>query len=466
MLSLWQRFCFHRTIAGFSRTSRVTHARERPGSLWALRDKFKGHGIVQQWHRSLVKIVRHECFQAHNGIFVKPGDTIELEDGVFLRVKEVLHYVFSDRYWLIGWKFTRNEQTLGLPGNDPNEVYWVVHLTKNDSRPAVEQALVRVDVAQILRKRVMIMVNKTYPTHQGWPRADLRALGEGVLYCRWKHVVVTKKEKLVRLLDAFSVPAAEIDEASFQRLCAEDFDYGRNTPIADGTLCQSRLDGKGRECAHIGNDEPNSLSLGIKALSLDDNSRKVHAPAAYTFADVCCGGGGASRGAELAGFKLRWALDHNADACETYRLNFPQVRLYHKPLNELANMWRKDLKVDIMHISPPCQAFSQVNTSPNLSNDTLNIAANMEIGSCLDIARPRIATLEQTSGLMSLGYAGGKHSQHWGKIISQFTCRNYSIAWKTIDLAELGLPQRRKRLLMIASRYVCTHLSHLPYHSS
>ena len=158
----------------------------------------------------------------------------------------------------------------------------------------------------------------------------------------------------------------------------------------------------------------------------------------------------------MAGLQLRWALDHNTAACETFRLNFPEVRLYHKTLKDMIHMGREDLNVDIMHISPPCQAFSQANTSPNLHNDTLNIATNMEVGNCLDIVRPRIATLEQTSGLMSLGHASGRHREHRSKLISQFTSRSYSIAWGNVDLAKLGLPQPRKRLIMIASRYVST----------
>ena len=71
--------------------------------------------------------------------------------------------------------------------------------------------------------------------------------------------------------------------------------------------------------------EPKSLQLGIEALSLDYDSRGERVPAAYTFAGVCCGAGGASRGAEMAGFQVLWALDYNAAACETFRLNFPRL---------------------------------------------------------------------------------------------------------------------------------------------
>ena len=454
MLSLWRRFGLHTTIIRSHRTCRVAHSKDAVFSLCALSETFKGHVTIQQRHRSLVIHVKHEGFRAHNGIFVKPSDTIEIEDGTFIRVKEVLHDALDDRHWIVGWRFVRNTKTFGLPKQDPNEVYWVIHLARNDPRPAADQALVKVDDSQVLRKTTMSMVNETYPSHQKRIKAGLGVPDDGVLYCGWKHVIMTRTWKWKRPLDAFRIPAAEIVEASFQRLRAEDFDDGHNGPFVNETLFQHQLDGENEADTNIENKEPDSLSSAIEALSLDDNSRKNHAPAAYTFADVCCGAGGASRGAEVAGLQLRWALDHDADACATYRLNFPHVRLHQKPLQELINMRHEDLKVDIMHISPPCQAFSQANTSPNPTKDAENIAASMEIGTCLDVARPRIATLEQTSGLMSLGYAGGRHSQHFGNVIAQFTSRSYSVGWKNANLAEWGLPQPRIRLLMIASWYV------------
>ena len=464
MLSLWRRSGLRTTIIRSHRTCQVAHSKDAVVSLWALSETFKAHVTIRLRHHSSVIHVKHEGFRAHNGVFIKPSDTVEIEDGTFIRVKEVLHDAFNDRHWIIGWRFVRNVKTFGLPKQDPNEVYWVVYLARNDPRPAADQALVKVDDSQILRKTSMSMVNETYPSHQKRIKAGFGAPDDGVLYCRWKHVIMTKTWKWKRPLDAFRLLPAKIVEASFQRLRAEDFDDGHNDPFVDERLFRHRLDDEKKEAdTNMENKEPDSLSSAIEALSLDDNRGESDAPAAYTFADVCCGAGGASRGAEMAGLQLRWALDHDADACETYRLNFPHVRLHQKPLQELINMRHEDLKVDIMHISPPCQAFSQANTTPNRTKNAENIAASMEIGTCLDVARPRIATLEQTSGLMSLGYVEGRHSQHFGNVIAQFTSRNYSVGWKNADLAEWGLAQPRKRLLMIASWYVLSMHLNPPY---
>jgi DNA (cytosine-5)-methyltransferase 1 len=44
-----------------------------------------------------------------------------------------------------------------------------------------------------------------------------------------------------------------------------------------------------------------------------------------TVADVCCGAGGSSQGAELAGGRLRLGLHHNPLAIATHTTNFPHA---------------------------------------------------------------------------------------------------------------------------------------------
>ena len=118
------------------------------------------------------------------------------------------------------------------------------------------------------------------------------------------------------------------------------------------------------------------------ALSFNDNSRDECVPATYTFPNVYCGAGGASCGAEIVVLQSRWALDNNTAARETYRLDLPQVRLFHPQIKDVAHTRREYLEADIMHFSPPCQACPSAKTNPNLKNDAVNRAANKEVGSC------------------------------------------------------------------------------------
>lgn len=312
MFSLWRPLCLHATIARCPWTFRVAPSKEGPVSLWALRERLNSHFTIQQRYSShLVTYASDEGFKTHNGIFIKSGDTAELEDGTFLRVIQVLHNEFYNRYWIIGWRFARNTKTLGLPKH-PNEVYWVVHQAKNDLRPAAEQALIKVDNSQIRRKRTMTMVNTTTSGQSG---ADLGVPDDGALYCRWKHVIITKTGKRERPLDAFHIPASEITEASFQRLRTEECDGLHKDRTADETLRRLWRGITKRRGTCIDSQKPNSLLLAVEGLSLADHSQNERVPAAYTFADVCCGAGGASRGAEMAGLQLCWACKAILDFC-------------------------------------------------------------------------------------------------------------------------------------------------------
>lgn len=402
-----------------------------------LRDFVKWQVPILCRHKSTIReIVTGGGLTTLDGSIVKPYDTVELKDGTFLRVLCVMDVIRSgshNDFVMYGWKFVRNQRTSGLPKESPNEVYWVIHLTPKDSRPATDQALVRVSSALVVRKRRLSLIRENDISIR-----RSATFNNDELFCKRKHVVMTDTGKEERPLDAFSLPAAEIAEASFERLHEED------------------CDGESQNVTAVDVDKKNqhnvSLSSAVAALSLRDNTHDESILAPYTFADICCGAGGASRGAAMAGLELLYSLDHDPAACDNYRLNFPQVRLYQDNLDNFVSKKRLNLEADIMHFSFPCQAYSQANTRPNLEKDALNIAANMKLGGCLDIAKPRVAFIEQTSGLMSLGSRGGKHHTCFGNFIEQFTSRNYNVVWKNVNFAEYGLPQQRNRLIMVATR--------------
>lgn len=84
-------------------------------------------------------------------------------------------------------------------------------------------------------------------------------------------------------------------------------------------------------------------------------------------------------------------------------------------------------RVDILHISPPCQFWSPVHTREG-KNDEANIAA---LFVCLELTkklRPRIVTLKQTFGLTH-----AKHAPFFNSLIGSFTYLGYSIQWSVLS---------------------------------
>ena len=164
----------------------------------------------------------------------------------------------------------------------------------------------------------------------------------------------------------------------------------------------------------------------------------------YTFGDGFCGCGGVSRGAKKAGLCLTWAFDFADDMYRSYKANFPSTNVENVSAFEFATMERNRMKVDILHLSPPCQFFSPAHTTEG-QNDDRNTASSFCISLLLKQARPRIVTLENTLGLEQ------RHPLYLNAVIQQFTTLGFSVRWKIIDLRDFGVPQNRRRLIILAS---------------
>jgi DNA (cytosine-5)-methyltransferase 1 len=150
-----------------------------------------------------------------------------------------------------------------------------------------------------------------------------------------------------------------------------------------------------------------------------------------------------SRGAINAGLRIKWGFDFNLSACQTYALNFIGTSIYNVWANDFSEA-KGDHRVDICHLSPPCQYFSDAHTWEG-KDDEMNTASLFAIFNLLEKAKPRVVTLEQTSGLIR------RHPIFFNAVINMFTSRGFSVRWRVLNCADFGLPQRRMRLFVIAS---------------
>lgn len=164
----------------------------------------------------------------------------------------------------------------------------------------------------------------------------------------------------------------------------------------------------------------------------------------YTFGDCFCGAGGTSRGAVAAGLRVEWGFDFDRGACESYESNFYHAQVYHLWAHQFSALADQDHKVDICHLSPPCQFFSDAHTIYG-KDDDMNVASLFAIPALLQKAKPRVVTLEQTAGLPI------RHGLFFNAVVRMFTAQGFSVRWQILNLADFGLPQNRVRVFMIAS---------------
>ena len=153
------------------------------------------------------------------------------------------------------------------------------------------------------------------------------------------------------------------------------------------------------------------------------------------------------RGALMAGLMLMYGLDFCPNGCSTLEYNFPRAKIFEKAAYQFVALPDplKELFVDILHLSPPCQVFSPVHTVPG-RNDVMNFCSLFAVEELIKKAKPRMVTLEQTFGLLH-----DRFRDAFNSLIKMFTDLSFSVNWRIVDFHRLGLAQRRKRLIIVAA---------------
>jgi DNA (cytosine-5)-methyltransferase 1 len=148
----------------------------------------------------------------------------------------------------------------------------------------------------------------------------------------------------------------------------------------------------------------------------------------------------------MAGLRITWSFDMDERAVLTYKLNFPDADCREQSVDSfIADAEKLNFKVDILHISPPCQPFSPAHTTASPVRDEANEAAYLSVGRLLEVIKPRIVTIEETFGLESM------HIEWFSALIHDFIRIGYSMHWKILNCSDYGVPQSRKRLVIFGA---------------
>ncbi len=167
--------------------------------------------------------------------------------------------------------------------------------------------------------------------------------------------------------------------------------------------------------------------------------------------DLFAGAGGFSLGFHMAGFDIRCSVEWDKWACETLRLNFPEVpvieadicKLSTKEILETAGL--KTGECDIIIGGPPCQGVS---TSGKRALDDPRNRLMLEFVRVIREARPKSFCMENVPGLIS--FNKGMLLQ---EIMDEFNDALYHTNWKYLNAMNYGVPQDRKRVFIFGRRY-------------
>lgn len=160
------------------------------------------------------------------------------------------------------------------------------------------------------------------------------------------------------------------------------------------------------------------------------------------FIDLFSGLGGFHTGFTKSGYECVFASEINKNLRDLYKKNYGIM-----PHGDITTIRAEDIpEHDIICAGFPCQPFSLAGqqkgtacpTSGKLINDVIRIANHH---------KPKFVVLENVPNILTIA-----EGTFWKYIISSFDKIGYKINYRIISPVEVGIPQNRKRIFIVANR--------------
>jgi DNA (cytosine-5)-methyltransferase 1 len=169
-----------------------------------------------------------------------------------------------------------------------------------------------------------------------------------------------------------------------------------------------------------------------------------------TAISLFAGAGGCSLGFRQANYEIRFAMDIDPDAVQSYQRNFIGT------LSEVADIreFSADMllqrarlqpgELDILLGGPPCQGFSSagVKAGEDPRNSLLRHYVRL-----LEGLRPKWFLMENVEGLLT-----NARGAHVHDAVAAFLDAGYSVNVEKVYAQGYGVPQRRKRVFIVGNR--------------
>lgn len=196
---------------------------------------------------------------------------------------------------------------------------------------------------------------------------------------------------------------------------------------------------KGSLCKQIGNAVPPLLAFSIATQVKKQTKTK-------NLLDIFCGAGGLSLGFGWAGYNIIVANDNFKQACDTYRANHKDTLLIEGDVTN-RGVQRKILeiskreKIDIVVGGPPCQGFSHA--GKRMIDDPRNFLYK-EFVKIVGRLKPKVFVMENVEGILTIN-----DGKAYEEIKNNFKKLGYSVAGHKLHAVRFGVPQKRKRVIVI-----------------
>ena len=213
--------------------------------------------------------------------------------------------------------------------------------------------------------------------------------------------------------------------------------------------------------SHLKDSYKESSNLILKkssALNLVDFNKEKKKKINFNFVDFFSGAGGISIGLKNSGMNCIFANDFDSDVKKTHEKNYPNTKFVfgdvrEKEIKKKITNTVKDIKIDLVVGGPPCQGFSifgkrrfKNTKNYNPLNDDRNDLVKTYF-EYIELIKPKWIIIENVSGILNLG--DGVYIDFIKKKLKQLKYDNFD--YRIINTADYGVPQKRKRFILIAN---------------
>ena len=151
--------------------------------------------------------------------------------------------------------------------------------------------------------------------------------------------------------------------------------------------------------------------------------------------------------------EVAFALDHDVDAKASFKANFPDAHFELADIRE-ASVEAIRSRVEAEGPKPvlfsgcaPCQPFTKQNTTRPDQDERVPLLAHF--ADLVEYCRPDLVFVENVPGLQKLD----ANSQPFGGFLSRLSGAGYEMDYRPITLVKYGVPQSRRRLVLVGSRH-------------
>lgn len=178
---------------------------------------------------------------------------------------------------------------------------------------------------------------------------------------------------------------------------------------------------------------------------MGNHSRKPQKTLNIAAVDLFCGAAGLSLGLKNSGIPIAAGIDLDPACRYPFETNIG-AKFLEQDISGLAAKTVEslfgDAKVRVLAGCAPCQPFSGYTTKRRAIDRRWELL--LQFLRIVEETAPEIVTLENVPRLA--------HLPLWTEFVTKLKAQGYFVSWDVLDVSKFGVPQNRRRLVLLASK--------------